>query len=267
MMLETSFENLKLKAGGLNHFSVLLEAEYLDTGKDAYPDIKEKAPAYFERLPELGEILRQLREAEAGSTPGSEPALRPGANSWPERGLFKEILNKFGYLPITTDSHFGEYIHWAHDVADHKGIMDFFRFYTEWLSDLEPQIELKLSERVVPIMEGILTDSGYEEAAVNIPNNGLINTLPDFIAVEVPAIIDKDGVHGVSLGEMPKGISGLLHHQVGVHDLTAEAIITGSREYVLQALLLDPVVDKVVAAENMLDVMLDIQADYLGYIK
>ncbi len=267
IILETPYEDLALRAGGLNHFSILLEATYRKSGKDAYPNILEKAPAFFENLPDLGNIMRQLLEAQAGSTPGSEPALRAGANKWAERGLFKVILDKYGYLPITTDSHLGEYLQWAHDVVDHKGILDFQTYYKQWIMDQEPQIEAKLSERVVPIMEGILEDLGYEEAAVNLPNKGLVDHFPDFLVMEVPAIISKKGVEGVPLGDLPRGFAGLLHNQVAIHDMTAEACLSGSKDVVLQALLVDPVVDKVGAAEKMLDTMLDLQQEYLGYIK
>ncbi|MBU2514273.1 alpha-glucosidase [bacterium] len=267
IILETPFEDLKLRAGGLNHFSILLEATYKKSGKDAYSDIREKAPAFFENLPDLGNIMRQLLEAQAGSTPGSEPALRAGANKWAERGLFKLILEKYGYLPITTDSHLGEYLQWAHDVVDHKGILDFQTYYKQWILDQEPNIEMKLTERVVPIMEGILDDLNYEEAAVNLANHGLVNDFPGFLAMEVPAIISKKGVVGVPLGDLPKGFAGLLHNQVAIHDMTAEACLSGSKDIVMQALLVDPVVDKVSAAEKMLDTMLDLQQEYLGYIK
>ena len=92
--------------------------------------------------------------------------------AWPERRVFQVILEKFGLMPITSDSHFGEYIQWAYDVTDHKGILDFYRFYKEYLANVQPKIELRLDERIIPIIEGILTDSGYVEEAVNIPNNG-----------------------------------------------------------------------------------------------
>ena len=82
------------------------------------------------------------------------------------------------------------------------------------------------------------------EEAVNIPNQGLIANLPDWIVVEVPAIVDKNGVHGVPLGELPHGFAGLLMNQVAVHDLTAEAVIHKSKALALQALLVDPVVDQ-----------------------
>lgn len=266
-ILNTPFENIAFKAGGLNHFSILLEATFKDTGKDAYPDIREKAPAYFEKLPELAEIVRQIKEAKNGPTPGSEPVLRPDAHPWAERRLFKIILEKFGYLPITTDSHFGEYIQWAHDVVDHKGILDFYHFYQNYLEDQTPNIELKVSERVIPIIEGIITDARFEESAVNLPNKGLIDGLPSYLVVEVPAVVDKNGISGVPLGAFPKGFNGLLLNQAAVHDLTAEAILQKSRELALQALLVDPVVDRVDAVEEMLDMFLKIQNKYLYYLK
>jgi alpha-galactosidase len=119
----------------------------------------------------------------------------------------------------------------------------------------------------VAIIEGILTDSHHGELAVNIPNDGLIDNLPQDLVVEVPAIVDKEGVHGVRLGALPVGIAGLLNNQVAVHELTMEAVFSGSRQVALQALLVDPVVDSVRAAEKTLEAILDLQKPYLDYLK
>lgn len=115
-------------------------------------------------------------------------------------------------------------------------------------------------------MEGMLTDAGYEEAAVNIPNRGFIKQLPAFIAVEVPAIVDKKGIHGIKV-EMPAGIGGLLSNQIAVHDLTAEAVINGSRDLVIQALLVDSVNDKCRAIPELVDLMIARQSPWLDYLK
>ena len=108
--------------------------------------------------------------------------------------------------------------------------------------------------------------SAWEEA-VNLPNEGLIDDLPAWLSVEVPATVDARGVHGVKLGQLPRGFLGLLQNQVAVHDMTAEAVLTGSKQAVLQALLVDPIVDKYRATVELLDTMLELQSDYLGYIK
>ena len=265
-ILEVPYEKLETRAAGLNHFSVLLEAKYRETGKDAYPDILAKAPGFFERFPSFGELMKMYKETGVMPSTTESFAGLP-TESWPERDLFKVILEKFGLLPITTDSHFGEYIQWAYDSVDHHGILEFYHSYKSYLAHAEARIELKLSERVIPIIEGILTDSGCEEAAVNVPNRGCIADLPDWLVVEVPATVDANGVHGVKMGELPKGFAGLLHNQVGVHDLTAEAVLNGSRTAALQALLVDPVVDVCNPVEEMLDTMLELQAAHLGYIQ
>jgi alpha-galactosidase len=263
MILKTPLSNLSFQAGGLNHFSVLLNVRYKDTGMDAYPDLRARAVAYFEKM--------QTNIGWALEGASSEFQQTFQQRPWAERGVFKVILEKFGYLPITTDSHFGEYIHWAYDVADLQGILDFYRAYVFWVSK---QIsETRLLEgtgdqwRITNILEGILTDSHHEELAVNLPNCGLIQDLPEDIVVEAPAMVDRNGVHGIPLGKFPKAFAGLLHNQYAVHDLTAEAVLTKSRAAALQALLVDPVVQSVRAAEQTLEAMLNIQKTYLGYLK
>src|SRR5687768_4469095 len=265
-ILGVPYEALEVRAGGLNHFSCVLTACYKDTGADAYPDILAKAPQFFGSMPSLSAEFKYFKET--GHWPEKpEQFAHIEKESWPERRVFKVILEKFGLMPITSDSHFGEYIQWAYDVTDHKGILDFYRFYKSYLATIQPKIALELAERVVSIIEGILTDSGYEEAAVNIPNDGLIKNLPDWIVVEVPATVHKDGLHGVPLGDLPRGFAGLLMNQVAVHDMTAEAVIHKSRTFALQALLVDPIVSQYEGLDDMLDTVITYQEKWLGYLR
>jgi len=265
-ILDTPIANIAFRAGGLNHFSILVEAHYIDSGRDAYPDVLAKAADYFEYLPDIGSILKKVMRAMAGSTPEAEVATDERANPWAERGAFRVLLEKFRCLPITTDSHIGEYLQWAHEVADHRAVLDFYLNYKKWTLRGNPEIRSTRSERMVKIVEGILTDQRYEEAAVNVPNRGLIAQLPDFMVVEVPAWVDGKGVEGIRLEAMPRGFGGLLANQVAVHDLTAQAILEGSKDLVVQALLVDPVVDRVGEAERLVDTMIELQPEYLGYL-
>lgn len=254
LMLETPLENLQIRAGGLNHFSVLLEIRA--GGKDVYPLVREKALDYFKNVPGDASLLGQLVGCEVGTRP------------WAERGLFAVMLEKFGVLPITIDSHFGEYLQWAHEVVDHQGIADFYAQYKRYSREKKPNLGLKFSEeRAVPIMEGIVDDSGHEELAVNIKNDKLIDDLPGDLAVEVPATVSKAGLRGIPLGKLPPGVAGLLQNQVAVHRLTAEAVLKKSKSAALQALLVDPVVHSVKAAEKTLEKILDLQSAYLGYLE
>lgn len=244
-MLNTPFLNLSIEAGGLNHFGVLLEATYKDTGKDAYPDIRKKAPEYFKNAREIG--------------------------------LIKEIMRVYGCLPYVTDTHFGEYVNWAWEWVDAENIRKNYEDYKLQCSQskhelrriVEGKKHLKTwfkpsGERVIPIIEGILTDSRQQELAANLPNSeGLIENLPRDLVIECPAIVNKSGVHGVKLGELPKGIAALMNTQASVQDLCVEAALNGSRELALQALLADPVVDSLSSAEKMLDEILKLQREHL----
>jgi len=244
-ILETPFSNLQLRSGGLNHFSVLLQATYRDSGKDAYPDILAKAPAFFEKEPGYSDILSYIREHNVmftteGSTHRSLPEGYRSKKPWADRTLFKEILERYHLLPITVDSHLGEYVGWAHEIADHKGIKDFYTLYQMMLSRSEPSIELEVKERLVYILEGIVQNSGYEEIAVNIRNDGYIKELPNWVAVEIPAKVYTDGLEGIAFDTYPKGFAALLRNYCGVYDLTAEAVLAKKKEYVIQALLANP---------------------------
>ena len=271
-MLGVPLDKLEIRAAGLNHFSVLVSARYRDTGDDAYPEILAKAPDFFERMIGYSDILEYIQET--GNIPKTEgetdlPNIGRTVSSrhWADRRLFRQILERFHLLPITSDSHIGEYIPWAHDVADNKGILDFYLLYRSSLSMLEPKIELKVKERLVPIIEGILQDSGYEEAAVNIMNNGLIPSLPQNVTVEVPALVHRKGLDGVAFPDYPRSFAALLRNYTGVYDLTAEAILHKSKDLVIQALLVNPVVPICERVPELVDVMIARQAQWLGYLR
>ena len=268
-ILETPRENIHYRAGGLNHFSVMTECTYLDSGQDAYGEVRNKATEYFKQQPGYSEILNASRSnGKIIETEGwmdidlsQIDEIRP----WSDRWLFKVILDRFGMLPITYDSHFGEYIQWAHDCSDHRGILDFYTFYRNFLGNIQPKIKAELHERVVPIIDGILTNEKYEEAAVNIPNSGFIENLPNWLVVEVPAMISKEGVQGIRI-DLPAGIKGLLSNQIGIHDLTAEAVLEKKKELVIQALLVDPVVTISNGIPELVDHMIAEQSPWLDYL-
>ncbi|MFV0432256.1 MAG: alpha-glucosidase [Alphaproteobacteria bacterium] len=272
-ILNIDFEDLNIKAAGLNHFSVLLEATYKDSGKDAYADIRRLAPEYFgEKAIGYSDIwdyykkTGNLEDTENYAFRSELPVDKP-SRQWTDRGLFKEILEKFNYLPITVDSHFGEYIGWAYDKVDHKGILDFYDFYRICLGQMEPKIHDDVRhERATFIMEALITGEEYTEPAVNIANKGAIRNLPDWIVVEVPAIVSKNGLKAVEV-DMPASIGGLLSNQVGIHDLNAKAILEGSKEAVIQAILVDPVTITNNKVDEMVDAMIDRQAPWLDYLK
>jgi len=271
-ILGIPFEQMDLTAGGLNHFSCLLKARDKKTGEDLYPLIREKSKSFFEVEPGYSDFwdyynrTGKIPETE-GAKERAELGLEKSRYTWADRKLFKFVLETYGLLPITGDSHFGEYLSWAWEVADHRGIMDFFDFYKVAIGEeAEPEISLGTREKIVPIMEGITNDSGYTEAAVNVPNQGLIKDLPDWIAVEVPGTVSASGVKGCALGALPKGFAALLRNYTGTYDLTAEAVLTGKKDFVIQALLANPVVNRALPLGEMVDRMISQQHRWLGYL-
>ncbi|MDC7224459.1 MAG: alpha-glucosidase [Spirochaetales bacterium] len=278
-ILGTPFDNLELTAAGLNHFSMVLEAKYKDSGQDAYPDILDKAPAFFEKEPGFTDIWAYVKRTgddiqTEGAKERFELDVQESRIPWADRTLFKYLLETYKLLPITSDSHLGEYIGWAWERADHRGIEDFYEFYRDALSDVMPHFGQPTHERVIPIIEGIVADLGYVEGAVNILNrepgaseeSRCVADLPDWIALEVPALVNKEGVRGRNV-TIPKDFCALLRNYVSVYDLTAEAIITGRKDYVVKALLANPVVNSSLRLDELVDQMIETQSPWLDYLK
>jgi alpha-galactosidase len=246
-ILNTPLEDLEMKAAGLNHFGVLLSIKYKNSGKDAYPELRKKAPDY---LMNLKGFMMDVK-------------------------LNRYILENFGYIPYTTDSHYGEYIAWAWDKGDVQGARDFYNGYKQATLYTGKKIQKLVEkgkgyrlikpdpERAIPIIEGILSDSNHEEASVNLPNNDVITNLPNDLVVEVPAIVNKQGLKAVKVGEYPKGLAALLRNQASVQDLIVEAIIKKSKEIAFQALLLDPTIKSASKAEEMFEEMLKVNKDHI----
>ena len=245
-ILETPVSNLEFTAAGLNHFGVFLDIKYVDSGKDAYPDLRKKGPGFFKTLKGID-----------GYT------------------LIAFILEKFGYCPYTPDSHFSEYIQWSWEIAGIAGMRNFIKWYEDYVTDQGNRLEKAIkrgkgsrlvkpdNERAIPIIEGMITDDNHVEPSVNIPNDDIITNLSSDLVVECPAHVTKDGMKGITIGEFPKGLAGLLRNQGSVQDLVAEAAIKNSKELALQALFVDPNIHSAVQAEKFLDYMLDLQKDVI----
>jgi len=90
-----------------------------------------------------------------------------------------------------------------------------------------------------------------------------IENLPRDGVVEVPAVVDASGVHPQKVGALPEPFAALIRTQFSIIALLTEAYRTRSKRLLLQALLLDPTVHSVAAAEAMLDDMLALQKAYL----
>jgi alpha-galactosidase len=103
---------------------------------------------------------------------------------------------------------------------------------------------------------------------VNVLNSeGYIENLPGNMVVEIPAACDGKGVHPIRVGALPEGPAAYMRTQGSIQRLITEAYRTRSKNLLLQALLLDPVVDSILEAEKLLDEMLELQAEFLPRFK
>lgn len=100
----------------------------------------------------------------------------------------------------------------------------------------------------------------------NLPNEGLIDNLPTGCCVEVPCLVDKNGVQPTRIGSLPPHLAALMQTNINVQALTVEAALTGKREHIYHAAMLDPHT----AAEldldqiwNLVDDLIEAHGDWL----
>jgi 6-phospho-beta-glucosidase len=118
------------------------------------------------------------------------------------------------------------------------------------------------STLAVSLVTAIATDA-REVHIVDCRNRGALSDLSDDVAVEIPAVIDRQGAHAVAAGAMPTSVRGLVQHVKAYEELTIEAAVTGSERAALLALTANPLVPSFDTARALWRDILDENADYL----
>src|SRR4051812_41254411 len=184
------------------------------------------------------------------------PRLREVVEADPElqRRVRVEIFRRFGYFPTESSEHSAEYVPW---IMRHDDQVEQFRVpigeyltrsernmdeYETTRKALEAADELDLSptsELASEIIHAHQTGN-RAELYVNVPNEGRISNLPDECCVEVPAVVDAEGIHPQHVGALPPQLAALNRTFLNVVELTVKAVLEGERQHVYQAALLDP---------------------------
>ena len=81
--------------------------------------------------------------------------------------------------------------------------------------------------------------------------------------LECSAIVNKEGVHGVKIGDLPKSLAALLRTEASVQDLCVEAVLKKSKELAIACLAIDSNVGSLEMAENMFNEMFEMQKNCL----
>ncbi len=89
------------------------------------------------------------------------------------------------------------------------------------------------------IFDAMETDSPFKIGG-NVMNNGLITNLPSEACVEVPCLVDASGVTPTYVGNLPPQLAALNRTNINTQLLTIEAAMSGKREHIYHAALLDP---------------------------
>jgi alpha-galactosidase len=232
--LDIPVETLRYRAAGINHMAFYLTFEQVQPDgsyKNLYPD-----------------LVRAYREGRA-----------PKPSHWNPRCPNKvryEMLTRLGYFVTESSEHFAEYVPYfikegREDLIEKFGIpLDEYpkrcvEQIARWKQEAQRYktantIEVKEShEYASSIMNSVWTG---EPSVIygNVRNNGLITSLPNGCAVEVPCLVDRSGIQPTHIGDLPPQLSALIRTNVNVQELTVAALMTENREHIYHAAMLDP---------------------------
>ena len=115
------------------------------------------------------------------------------------------------------------------------------------------------------IMEAI-TESKTYAIGGNVLNKGCIENLPADACVEVPCLVNGDGIHPCHVGRLPVQLAAMNMTNINVQLLTIEAARTKKREAIYQAAMLDPHTGAQLSIDDivkMCDELIDAHGDYM----
>jgi alpha-galactosidase len=212
------YDEVSYLGAGVNHQAWILQFER--EGQDLYP---------------------LLDTAIAG-----DPELR--------RRVRVEIYRRFGRFPTESSEHSAEYLPFF--LRDDAMIEQFRVPVDEYVRRSEENLEQYAEmRRMLAAGEPFEIERSLEYASLiihsqltgqertiygNVRNDGLITNLPDGACVEVPCLVDGDGLRPVAVGALPPQLAALNRTFLNVCELTVRAALEGSREHVYHAALLDP---------------------------
>jgi alpha-galactosidase len=168
-----------------------------------------------------------------------------------------EMFQRLGYFVTESSEHFAEYVPWF-IKRDRSDLIEEFNIpLDEYIRRCESQIagwerlRKQLEDPTTKLTvrrsheygSGIIHSMETGQLRMingNVPNNGLIENLPSGCCVEVPCIVDKNGVQPLHVGSLPPQLAALMQTNLNVQALTVEAALTGKREHIYHAAMLDP---------------------------
>ena len=275
-------QSTKIKTVGLCH-SVQGTAEQLAT------DIKvpiEDINYLCAGINHMAFYLRFERKLPDGSMENLYPRIRQVIDEGriPDWNRVRyEMFRRLGYFVTESSEHFSEYTPWF-IKRDRPDLIEQFNIpLDEYITRCEAQIagweglREALEDRGEPL--GVERTHEYGSYIIhshttgepcviygNVMNEGLIDNLPQGCCVEVPCLVDRNGVQPTRIGSLPPQLAALMQTNINVQSLTVQAALTGKREHIYHAAMLDPHT----AAEldldqiwNLVDDLIEAHGDWL----
>jgi len=119
------------------------------------------------------------------------------------------------------------------------------------------------TERAEQIIVAMMNDEPYHDQAVNLPNLGYIQNLPLDAIVEVPASFMKKAIKGETIGKLPELAALWCRREIESAELAVKAAVNGDEAILLQALLINGMIDDIPSAKAMLKDYLKANTQYL----
>lgn len=168
-----------------------------------------------------------------------------------------DLFARFGYFVTESSEHLSEYVPW-YIKRDRPDLIGLYNIpLDEYITRCENQIAAWEYMRQVLEDESValLVERTHEYGAYiihsietgeprvvygNVPNDHLIDNLPHGACVEVPCLVDRNGIQPTHVGALPPHLAALMQTNINVQALTVEAALTGRREHIYHAAMLDP---------------------------
>jgi alpha-galactosidase len=245
------------RAAGINHQAWMLDFRH--DGRDIMPELRKVVNEYHrgEREP-----ARPIDEWYAGGREGVRTA----------------IMNLTGYFQTESSHHASEYYpHFRRTPQDVAEILPERWDYLEITrGNNEEQLErmaqefadgtLAVSEEYAArIVDSVLTNTPRVVYG-NVQNTGLITNLPDGCCVEVPCLVDQNGVQPTCVGALPAACAGVDLASVGYQQCVVEAYRQRSKELVTTAVSLDRLTGSLLSLDqirSMVEDMIEAQQAWL----
>lgn len=209
---------------GINHMGWLLEIRD-ENGDDLYPEIKRRAKQK-NASEKHGDMVRYDYIDKLGYYCTESSEHNAEYNYFYIKSRYPELIDKFN---IPLDEYPRRCVNQIKNWEKQK---------EELLNggDIEHTRSHEYASR---IMEAMVTNTPYKIGG-NVLNTGLIDNLPADACVEVPCLVDGAGIHPTHVGRLPVQLAAMNMLDINCQLLTIEAAVTGRKEHVYQAAMLDP---------------------------